>query len=249
VYYAMGRKEVEVTSTWSLRLALYNHLINGLESIIAEYECESISVVLPEVMQSKGFSNIVVCYGRCRETPYEGFEINNAVRYGLAEEYMFKHCYDGWSLNKLYSQSLNLFLRNVPSFLRSYSIRTALEGIEYMLVVLQNGRAVLLEGEKNKVVIPSVKAVVSAHTHPRNCIPSPHDIRSLTNILLEGGLGASIVSPNCVFTIFRKGPFTENDYLALASFTRNLRKSTLNELGQLLARGTLSRNLRVMMHH
>ncbi len=245
----MFRREIEVTSTWSLKLALYNHLINGLESVMAEYGCGSVSAVLPEIIEPHGFSEVIICYSGCSEVPYEGFELDNITRYKLASDYVFKHCHEGWSLNELYSQALDLFLRNIPSFLRSYSIRTALEGIEYMLIVLQNGRAVLLEGEKNKVVIPSVKAVASAHTHPKNCIPSPHDIRSLTNILLEGGLGASIVSPNCILTIFRKGPFTEDDYLALVSFIKNLRKNSLNELGQLLARGILSKNLRIMMHH
>ncbi|MCD6428407.1 MAG: hypothetical protein J7L12_02180 [Desulfurococcales archaeon] len=245
----MFRREVEVTSTWSLKLALYNHLINGLESVIAEYECTDVSVVLPESYESQKLSELIVCYTGCSEAPYEGFELDNIVRYELADRYEFKQCYEGLRLSELYSQALDLYLRNVPSYLRSYSIRTALEGIEYMLVVLQNGRAVLLEGERNKIVIPSVKTVASAHTHPKNCIPSPHDIRSLTNILLDGGLGASIISPNCILTIFRNGPFTEDDYLALTSLIKNLRRNPIDELGQLLARGVLGKNLRIMMHH
>lgn len=245
----MFRREVEVTSTWSLKLALYNHLINGLESVIAEYECSDISIVLPWTHGSQELSELIVCYSKCSEVPYEGFELNNIVKYKLADRYEFRQCYEGLHLDELYSQALDLYLRNVPSYLRSYSIRTALEGIEYMLVVLQNGRAVLLEGERNKVVIPSVKTVASAHTHPKNCIPSPHDIRSLANILLDGGLGASIVSPDCILTIFRSGPFTEDDYLALTSLIKNLKKNPVDELGQLLARGVLGKNLRIMMHY
>ncbi len=245
----MIRREIEVTSNWSLKLALYNHLINGLESVIAEYECSDVSVILPGTYSSHGSSELVVCYSSCSEVPYEGFELSNIVKYKLADSYEFRQCYEGLHIDELYSHALDLYLRNVPSYLRSYTIRTALEGIEYMLVVLQNGRAVLLEGERNKVVIPSVKAVASAHTHPKSCVPSPHDIRSLVNILLDGGLGASIVSPNCTLTIFRSGPFTEDDYLALTSLIRNIKKNPADELGRLLSRGVLGKNLRIMMHH
>jgi len=240
----MPHEEVEITSTWSLKLAFYNHLINGLESIIAEYGCSDVGVTLLDTeLPSLEF---VVCYSNCDEVPHEGFELNNILEYGLAKEYTFRYCREGLHLNDLYSKALDLYLSNVLSYLHPYSIRTAIEGIEYMLLVLKNGRAVLIEGEKDKVIVPSIKLVASAHTHPKNCIPSPHDLRSIINILLEGGLGASVVSPNCTLTIFRNGPFTEDDLIAITTFMRKLRKSTANDIASFLTKNTLGRNLKVI---
>jgi len=64
-------------------------------------------------------------------------------------------------------------------------------------------------------VIPEVNAVVTVHTHSTLCIPSTTDMKSLTNLLIDGGLGFGIVSPTCYLLIFRVGPFTEEDLITL----------------------------------
>ncbi len=237
------RREYEVTSRSTEVLALVNHLINGLESLMAEYGCRNLLVEGDEVGPLLRTS-VSICASECEEFPTEGFELELAKKYGLIRDYSFTtSCNRGISLRSLYGHVRRLAERELVSILKSYALRTAFEGVEYMLVVLQNGRALILEGEVNKVTIPLVKATASLHTHPRGCVPSPHDIRSSTHVFLDGGLVAGITSPQCSLLIFRSGPFTEEDYLGLIKFKDMLGDEDVDSIRSVISKGVLGPNL------
>ena len=231
-------REFEVTSPWTLKLATLNLVINGMESIIGEWGCNGLRAVIDAY-------GVTICYEWCDGTPDQGFELDEAKEHGLIREYSIKRCTRGTPLSELYTLASSLFIRESSLMLSTYALRTRVEGTEFMLVVLQNGRAAILMGERNKVVIPQIKASVSAHTHPRGCTPSPHDIKSLVNLLFDGGLGAGIVSTDCSLYIVREGPFTENDLISLNHLRDDLSAKDVDMVREVFKRGTIGDNLRI----
>ena len=235
-----GPKELEVTSRKTKRIALLALIINGIESLVGGYGCRGVRAKLNN-------DELTVCYRACDEEPEEGYELDEALNYGLLSSYTLDECDEGITLGKLYYNVANELIRTSASILSSFALRTRAEGIEYMLVIFRDGLALLLRGERNKVVIPAVKAVASVHTHPEGCVPSPHDIRSLINNFLEGGIGGGIISTDCKLFILRSGPFTEDDYLAISRFRKELGARNINFLKQRFAEGTISQNLRIFI--
>jgi len=237
------RTAFEVTSSRTKEIALLNLVINGAESVIAEYGCEFIGVELPETPGGK----LIVYYSNCEELPDEGFELDQALKYGLIREYEFTLGKNGKKLRELYKRVRELIIKEVTSTLAPYALKCALTKVEYMLVILQNGSAALLEGERDKVVIPNIKASLSAHTHPKGCIPSPHDLKSLINLLFEGGLGSAIISTECGLLIVRDGLFTEDDLLALSKLRDSLSGRDVEPLNKALREGRVGPNLMIAL--
>ena len=235
-----GPNELEVTSNKTRRIALLALIINGIESLIGGYGCRRVRARITD-------DELTICYSFCDEEPEEGYELDEALNHGLLSSYTLDRCNEGVKLRKLYEEIANELIKTSSSLLSSYALRTKVEGIEYMLVIFRNGLALLLRGEKNKVVIPAVKAVASVHTHPSGCIPSPHDVRSLINNLLEGGAGGGVISTDCKLFILRSGPFTEDDYLAISRFRRDLSSRNIELLKQRFSEGSISQNLRIYL--
>jgi len=231
-------RELEVTSRKTKRIALLTLIINGIESLIGGYGCREVKAVLNN-------DEVTICYRFCDEEPEEGYELDEALNHGLLSSYTVDQCDEGIELRKLYDYVANELIKASSSILSSFALRTSVEGIEYMLVIFRDGLALLLRGERNKVVIPAVKAVASVHTHPEGCIPSPHDIRSLINNFLDGGIGGGIISTDCKLFILRSGPFTENDYLAISKFRKELSSRDIDALKQRFSEGSISQNLRI----
>jgi len=237
------RAAFEVTSSRTKKIALLNLVINGIESIIAEYGCGFVGTELPKDLGDK----LVIYYSDCEELPEEGFELDQALEYGLINEYEFTLGKDGLGLRELYRKARELVIKEVTSTLSPYTLKCALTEVEYMLVILQNGSAALLEGERDRVIIPNVRASLSAHTHPRGCTPSPHDLKSLINLLFDGGLGSAIMSTECGLLLIRDGPFTEDDLLALSRLRDSLSGRDIEPLRKSLREGRVGPNLLVTL--
>ncbi len=91
-------------------------------------------------------------------------------------------------------------------------------GIEYMLVYDDHGSVTLLEGERLRVRIPRVKAVMALHTHPEgHCGLSDKDVASAIDLLTEGGLASGSVTPTCAAVLYRYGMVDEDEYVAVKS--------------------------------
>ena len=239
----------EVSGEWSRKLAALTLLANAIESIIAEYGCSRICVMEPRDLNDVIHEDLVLCYDGCEEIPTKGFELDEMKSLGLISKYEFVPC--PTSSFKCISESTVLsyvsrYFNDMVSYVRSYALKTALEGREYIVVILRNGRAALLEGEEGKVQLPDIGIIASAHTHPRGCIPSPHDVRTLINTLFNGGAGIAITSVDCTLKLIRCGPFTEDDFIELQKFRSHLRKGDLSKVREVIKRGYVSKNVKVL---
>lgn len=208
--------EVEVTSNTSKALALANILVNGIESLIFDCSCSDayIDVEFSSLEDLLG-SDINVNLSDCEYRPDKYFELDDLVDYGLVNSVNVSLGSSGTNYKVLYDEAIKTTLKWAIPYMKLTSLKTRRSGIEYMLIVLRDGKAEVLEGEVDRVVIPEVNAVVTVHTHSTLCIPSTTDMKSLTNLLIDGGLGFGIVSPTCYLLIFRVGPFTEEDLITL----------------------------------
>jgi len=242
-------QEYNISGEWSKRLSLIVNLINILEGIRADFECNDVTICDPIDLNELLGSTITICVNKCIDTPDELQELGRLINYGLINNYKVRIDRDvseGISIDELYSEAINYF-DEMFDYLDSYLLRTYLEGLEYIVLVLTNGNALLLEGERGRVVVPARNVIASAHTHPRGCLPSPHDIRSLINILFEGGIGLGIKSKDCTLKIVRVGPFTEKDYIELAIFRNILRKNNLEAIKEIIERGIIGDNIKIMI--
>jgi len=85
---------------------------------------------------------------------------------------------------------------------------------EYLLLLLENGKAVVLQGYETKVVYPSKQEILfSSHTHPRApAILSKKDIFSALDLLSKRGFVFCVVGLDGEFCIYRKLLLQEEDY-------------------------------------
>jgi len=242
-------QEYDVSGEWSRRLSLLINLINILESIKADFECRNVLICDPIDESELLGSSITICVNECMEIPNKVQELGRLIDYELISDYKVRieqEVSEGLSVEELYYKAVNRF-DDLFDYLDSYLLKTYLEGLEYMVLVLINGKALLLEGERGKIVVPVKGVLASAHTHPRGCLPSPHDIRSLIHILFEGGLGLGIKSKDCTLKIVRMGPFTERDYVELAIFRNVLRKSDLEIIKEVIRKGVIGDNIKIII--
>ena len=229
--------EYEITSSWTRKLALLNLLADGIESVIADYGCKEVRANLNETLE--------ICYSQCEDTPQVSFELEDIIQHGLADTIRMEECREGIDPSEIYREAARLLIKRSVSSLMDYALKTKLTNIEYMLIVLQNGRGLILQGGRNRVSIPLIKSAASIHTHPAGCVPSPHDVRSWINLFFDGGMGAGIVSTDCQFFIVREGLFTENDLLSLSRLRSSLSSRNIPEIRKMLGNRIIGDSLRV----
>ncbi len=100
--------------------------------------------------------------------------------------------------------------------------RTLSSGYEYYLGILFNGSAFILEGEKDHVTLPGIKHCFSAHTHPSQIpVPSSMDLKMITRLLIDRGIGHVVVASTSSLAIYRVKPLTLEDleYLKTLNYT------------------------------
>ncbi len=214
--------EVEVTSDISRSLALANNLVNGIESLVEDCSCGN-AYIFNEFTSLEDLldEEVEVGLSGCSNAVENLFELNDLIRYGLVRGVRVREGVLGVDYHMLYELAISTALENIIPYMKEISLKTAITGVEYMYIILKSGRALLLEGEANRVAIPAVSATLMIHTHSSICNPSANDLRTTLNLFFDGGLGSGITSPTCYYILFRVGPFTEGDYLTLKS----LRKS------------------------
>lgn len=219
--------EVELTSNITRALALSNNLINGIESLIEDCLCSNAYIgndfsSVEDLLDGE----IEVMLSECNYEPDNLFELNELLRFNLVRGVHVSIGNSGTDFRKLYGLAAKLCSEKVIPYMRCVSMKTAATRIEYMYIILKNGRAELLEGDVDMVTIPHVDASLMLHTHGYGCIPSLSDLKTASHVFLDGGLGVGVVSPTCYFLIFRFGPFTEEDYIAL----KNIHKLNYNPI-------------------
>lgn len=83
---------------------------------------------------------------------------------------------------------------------------------------------IVIEGQEDRVSVPSFPTFVFFHTHPLGtCLFSDKDWRSLVEFILNGGFVNGVISKECAFTAYRTGPLNESDVLKIIDFVEKRR--------------------------
>lgn len=107
---------------------------------------------------------------------------------------------------------------------------------EYMVVLLENGYAVVLQGTLGKVVVPRIPGTLfTCHTHPKSirAIFSKEDLKSLLDLLSNKGFGSCVLSQTSCLTVYRRGLFKVDDYFKLFQLLKEIEYLDLNTLKSL----------------
>lgn len=124
----------------------------------------------------------------------------------------------GPGISELYPLLVEEILEDLRILIRPYALETASRGgVEYMAVLLDEGRWIVLEGERHAVRAPQIEgSIAMAHTHPlESCLPSRPDLESCLELFSGGGVLCSVASVSCIFSLEVRSPFSEEDFRAL----------------------------------
>lgn len=136
------------------------------------------------------------------------------------------------NINEVYRHAAIKLAKISVNLLKPFLIREE----EYMVVFIDRGSAVLLEGLPEKIVAPSIPGTLfTCHTHPKTirALFSKEDARSLLELLSNKGLGGCAVSTSSYFVIYRRGPFILDDYFKLFKAIKELEYIDAVTLGSL----------------
>lgn len=222
-------------------LAILYNLINTIEFIVADCECEDVDVYIDiDVIKENYFIPHKVCIKpkgcvyRCDNYPKELDILSEYfgcyARLGIFDD----ECKSVLKYENLISLSKDVLRRLTISYLQHYILKTKLTKVEFMMLVNRFGKLIIIEGEADKVSLPlSFKTlkniVISSHTHPSNCIPSHKDLEQLELIMSYGGLGGAILGPSCITIVNRRKPFIYDDLLRLRKMEDKIKEGNLKE--------------------
>ncbi|MGB9831872.1 MAG: hypothetical protein ACPLSP_07360, partial [Fervidicoccus fontis] len=131
-------------------------------------------------------------------------------------------------LESSYSEYLNMVLRELADLLIQVVKRTDSIDTEHALFLTKEGDLIVLEGERQKVVLPELKTCLFLHTHPNGvCLPSKRDIQSASSFFMNGGILFLILSSRCFFSMYRSSLINENDVYALKRLENEVEKAYL----------------------
>lgn len=240
----MSKQLIEISEEWTSLIAAFYYVEGAFYELVEDYECVDLKV---SIEGNTKIPTVRYCCKEINKEPSELVSLEEGRENGVLMSYWYRGevCREGEDPYSLLNKIANQVLVKSIELLAPYTYLTSQSGVEYLLAVLSNGRGYLIEGEENKILVPISKALFSLHTHPSNCLLSPHDVRSLSNTLMYRGIGGGVVSRNCYLVLMRSGPFTEEDLIELLRFRDALRKVRIDELNNYLKRGFVSANLRI----
>jgi hypothetical protein len=110
----------------------------------------------------------------------------------------------------------DLSIEKLSPFIKQLLDRTRRHGVEHALLLLEDGKILLLEGEREHVTLPEIRCFIFIHTHPSPiCFPSKQDIRQAATFFMNNGFLNAIASSQCLFILYRKWLLGEDDILVL----------------------------------
>ncbi|ABN69252.1 hypothetical protein Smar_0139 [Staphylothermus marinus F1] len=195
-------------------IAFYSRLINFLEDILEDAECDNVYISIPQHSFS---STIFVDGSNCR---YDLLDSINA----FAEKYDIQVDIGKGNieLTSLYYKVVEEYKQSLHYIMKELAVKSLVNNIEYYLGILFNGKGFLVEGEEDRVVLPNIPQCFSSHTHPsRIPIPSRADIKSIIKLFLDRGVAHAIETVGSTLVIYRTGPLTIDDL----DIIRNVEKS------------------------
>lgn len=213
------RVELDVTSSKTRFLALLNNLINGIEFLISDCECDNCLVALPDVHDEHYIVELEFVGCRYDAQAYLPRDLRYIEEFKLGTLSFGEVLGNSVEFRDLYSIARKLIFELATENLLRFSIETQLTGYEYALICNRNGSAVIISGERNKLVFPKVPLpAFIAHIHRYTALPSSKDLEQALDVLSNGGLAIVILTTSRYSMISRIGPMTEEDYESLCLF-------------------------------
>ncbi len=216
----MAKKQMLAEPGWARWIAFAGRLILALEDAVEEYGLTEIYLRSP-VFQADLAPRVVEIRTEPPVTGVERYveERLAGVSIRIASGGEFK------PLSDLYRQVLKVYLgRFAPTLLR-HAVETDSMGVEYLAAVVGEGKLVVLEGDEGRVTIPFIQSWITGHTHPAgHCIFSHKDVSSMRDFYTHGGLVTGVITTSCSMVMWREGPYTMDDHLALIWLEKALKK-------------------------
>ncbi len=117
---------------------------------------------------------------------------------------------------KLYDIVKTVYTHTLHYRMKEYSLKSIRDRREYFLALLFNGKAFVVEGGVDRVIIPHIRHCISAHTHPSTIpYPSKHDVETIIRLLIDRGLLHAIETIGNSLYIYRVGAISEDGLIAL----------------------------------
>ncbi len=187
------------------RIAFISRTINFAEDVLEDAECEDVLVDIEWSAEPK----VLVNGWQCNYDVGESIEIF-MDKYDLDAMYS-EHA--RISYTRLYDEVVSTYLESLHYRMKNYASKSYATRREYYLGILFDGRAFLLEGEEDHVISPGIPQCFSAHTHPSNMpVPSRQDLRVITRLLIDRGIGHVIETVGPSLAIYRVRPLTLEDW-------------------------------------
>lgn len=215
----MAKKQVLAEAGWARWVAFAGKLLLALEDAMEEYGLDNIYVDA----QAFHYDLAPRVVGIRPEPPTHG-----------VEEYV-ENRVDGLSLRRaggearpmaeLYRAVLRVYLSRFVPVLLGHAAETSETGTEYLAAVVGEGELVVLEGDEGRVTVPFIQSWVTGHTHPAgHCLFSHKDVASMRDFYTYGGLVTGVITTTCSMVLWREGPYTMEDHLALMGLEKALKK-------------------------
>ena len=170
------RYQTIIENNHTVRIAFLARTINFLEDVLEDAECEEVLINSDNIQDNVLTVEGVNCkYDLLESIPVFSEKHNVTATLGRGDT----------SLKNLYEEVINYYRETLHYKMKEYAAKTINTRREYYLGILFNGKAFLLEGEQNKVLLPRIPQCFSAHTHPSNLsIPSKQDLKTIIQLLV-----------------------------------------------------------------
>ncbi len=192
-----------IKNNYTEKIAFLARTINFLEDILEDAECEEVLINSHELENY----TVVVDGIKCNYDLLESINIfsekhNVYATIGRGDT----------NLRTLYEEIIDYYRETLHYKMKEYSTKTIATRHEYYLGILFDGKAFLIEGEEDKVLLPRIPQCLSAHTHPSNIpIPSKQDLKTITQLFTDRGIGHIIETIGASLAIYRVAPITIDD--------------------------------------
>ncbi len=195
------------------KIGFLSRLVNFLEDVYEDAECADLYYTITSIEEE----SVIVEGVDCNYPLSESIDVF-MDKYDLyAEEGIGRKHY-----TELYDEVVRVYKSTLHYTMKNYAARSLQKHVEYYLGILFSGKAFLVEGEGDKVIIPGgLNQCFAAHTHPSNLpIPSQADVRSITNLFLDRGIGHVIETVGPSLAIYRRAPLSIEDLEVLKTLDR-----------------------------
>ncbi len=129
----------------------------------------------------------------------------------------------GYHYKDLYNLVRERFLNTYISLIKTLVNKSLIKQREYAMIILREGKLILLEGEEERITLPEIPSCIFLHTHPGPwCFPSKKDVEQTTSFFMNGGLLNVIAAEKCLLTMARTWLLGEEDVLALKELERKI---------------------------